>query len=157
MSPFSGHLDYNCTPRDTEDMTEIFKSVSCEIQQIQWWGYFHQRHNNANSFLKTSETLSSWYSSESSCRVLSDEDPFAMASVIFRLFAYFFFDQISHQMGKGEIWLIYGIKCRHCPRHRHVFQSIILQNAHQCCNQPHIHVHNTPSPPPTLVLTANRS
>ena len=46
-------------------------------------------------------TLSSWYSLESSCWALSDEYPFAMVSIICKLFVIVHVDQISHQQQKG--------------------------------------------------------
>ena len=52
-------------------------------------------------FLKTIQTLSCWYSLESSRWVLSDEYPFARVSIIFQDFASFCTDQISHQQHKG--------------------------------------------------------
>ena len=52
-------------------------------------------------FMKTIETLSCWYSLESSRRVLSDEYPFAMGSVIFKNFELFCIGQISHHQHKG--------------------------------------------------------
>ena len=51
---------------------------------------FVQRTRMQDSW-KTIETLSSWYSFESSRQVLSDEYPFARVSVIFRVFCIFLY------------------------------------------------------------------
>ena len=53
------------------------------------------------TFLKTIQTQSCWYSLESSRGALSDEYPFARVSVIFRIFASFCIGQISHHQLKG--------------------------------------------------------
>ena len=54
-------------------------------------------------FLKTIETLSCWYSLDSSRQVLSDEYPFTRVSIIFFMFfASFCNGQISDQQHKGK-------------------------------------------------------
>ena len=53
------------------------------------------------NLLKTIETLSCWYSLESSHRVHSDEYQYAGVLVIYRFFASFCSGQISHQQHKG--------------------------------------------------------
>ena len=52
-------------------------------------------------FLKNLQTLSCWYSLESSRWVLSDEYPIARVSIIFVFFASFCIGQISNQQHKG--------------------------------------------------------
>ena len=54
--------------------------------------------------LKIIETLSCWYSLDSSWWVLSDEYPSARVSVIFRFFGSFCIGQISHQQHKLYHW-----------------------------------------------------
>ena len=52
-------------------------------------------------FLKTTVTLSYWYSLDISRRVLSDEYPFVRVSDIFQFFTSFCIGQISDQRHKG--------------------------------------------------------
>ena len=63
--------------------------------------YVQSTRTRTQRFLKTIYTLSCWYSLESFRRVLSDENPFARVSVIFRFFASFRNGQISLQQHKG--------------------------------------------------------
>ena len=64
-------------------------------------------------FLKSIETLSYWYSFESSRWVLSDEYPFARVSVIFRILALVCNGPISHQQHKGQGLSVIGYDLLH--------------------------------------------
>ena len=106
-------LSYQCNRQRRSRVIRFFAFFTCVILSVCFFGNFMFPINSSNaettfvqstrtqSFLKNIESLSCWYSLDSSRWVLSGEYPFARVSVIIQVFCIILYWPNSHQQHKG--------------------------------------------------------